>query len=405
MSENGEPSPRLLPGRPLLAAALMLLGLVPAVQAGEGEPGAAEDPVLGPRIVEGAAFAGRLWLRGLAAEDDSGGLVSWSLADGSRRVDFAGGVHDFVATPDGFWVLRVPLGTAPATRHDLVVSRLRGSEFHDLSRSRIGKGEQPLALALRGEEIFVLTTRRVWSFSTSGHLERERRLSQELKRTVQVTTATLASDPGIYVGLDHGEFGGGLWRVDPRTGEVAAIESRASNDFCEGSVLDRECSPVTGLIADPDHEGCVLASVGLSHMGILWGRIVRICGDRIESVFEPPLPDEVKKQALGKLASNDPIYGLTPAPNGGYWAVGLFSVYRFAGGVSTTTRLADPQPVGGLRLTCAIPGVVLLDSDVNWIVSVSGFTPLLVPLEPGIICPPEWAAASGKTTAPAAAGP
>jgi hypothetical protein len=389
MRANVNSSTRSWRGGPFVAAVLVLVVLVPPVHAGEEGPGAAEDPVLGSRIVEGAAVAGRLWLRGLSAEDDSGGLVSWSLADGSRRVDFASGVHDFVATPDGFWVLRVPLGSAPATRHDLVVSRLRGNEFHDVSRSRFGKGEQPLALALRGREIFVLTTRRVWTFSTSGHLERDRRLSQELKRTVQVTTATLASDPGIYVALDHGEFGGGLWRVDPRSGEVAAIESNPPSDSCEGHLLDRDCSPVTGVIADPDHDGCLLASVGLSHLGLFGGRILRVCGDRITLAFEPPLPDEVKEQALDQLATSDPIFGLAAAPNGDYWAVGLFSLYRFAGGAPEVTRLPDPQPVGGLRLTCAIPGVVLLDSDVNWIVSVSGSTPLLVPLEPGATCG-EW---------------
>ena len=373
---------RWIPGAAaLLTAALLLTASARPAAAGEEEQ-PASDPVLSANIVEGSVYAGRLWLRGLSGRDDSGALVSWSLADGSRRVDFAGGVHDFVATPDGFWVLRIPTATAPGAAHVLVISRLRGSRFEDLARFRYGRDETPIALAVRGGELYALTSRRVWTFSKSGHLEHEHDLGMPLERAVVVSTATLGSAPGFYVGLAEGEFGGGLWRVDPATGKVAAIERRESDDRCAGP-LNRECDPVTGVIPDPEREDCVLASVGLFHIGVAEGRVLRVCGEDVEVAYALPLPageaDEFRR--------NDPIFSLAPAPDGGFWAGAGFALYRISGGAPARLPLPEVAAIGGLRAACVAPGAIVVLTDVHRIVSVSGAVDLVVPLEAGTACP------------------
>jgi hypothetical protein len=50
--------------------------------------------------------------------------------------------------------------------------------------------------------------------------------------------------------------------------------------LCAGP-LNGGCDPVTGVVPDPDHPQCVLASIGLSHM-LMQGRIIRACPGRVD---------------------------------------------------------------------------------------------------------------------------
>ena len=66
------------------------------------------DPVLGERIAGGIVFEGKLWLWGVggARKDFEGGLISLSLADGSRKVHFESGVLDIKKLGHDLCVLR-----------------------------------------------------------------------------------------------------------------------------------------------------------------------------------------------------------------------------------------------------------------------------------------------------------
>jgi len=104
-----------------------------------------------------------------------------------------------------------------------------------------------------------------------------------------VSVASPQEGNSIYVGFDVGEWGGGLQQVDLNAGVVTNIERRDTKNPCDGP-LNRECDPVTGVIPDPQNRECVLASVGLVHLGISNGRILRVCGSQVTLVSEILLP-------------------------------------------------------------------------------------------------------------------
>jgi hypothetical protein len=70
----------------------------------------------------------------------------------------------------------------------------------------------------------------------------------------------LLSDGRLYLGFDHGEFGGGLWGVDVKSGEAEPVRFRGG-----------EGRPVRCLKAGPD--GRVWALEGLAHLGLRWGAL------------------------------------------------------------------------------------------------------------------------------------
>ena len=79
---------------------------------------------------------------------------------------------------------------------------------------------------------------------------------------------------------------------------------------------------------------------------------------------------------------SDAFYGLASA-NGGFWAVTPEALYRF--GADENTPIRSPLPKlhleSGLYMNRDLPGVIVISTDVNWAVSVSGYTPLVVALD------------------------
>lgn len=214
----------------------------------------------------------------------------------------------------------------------------------------------------------------------SGGKSTTRTLSQAIKPWGQFVTALVGED-AMYVGANRGEWGGGLLHIKVSTGDVAQVERRDDRGLCSGP-LNGDCDPVTGLVADAEWPGCVFASIGLAHMS--WqGRVLHICGNRIETVFEAEImPIGVRIQrALSSRArqfppQTEPIFSLAPAA-GGFWAVTPRALYRWK------RRVVDRQPfpklkqIHGLAASTSIPGLVVATTDANAALSLSGTTPLV----------------------------
>ena len=66
--------------------------------------------------------------------------------------------------------------------------------------------------------------------------------------------AVLAMSDRIYVGMDAGEWGGGLRVIDRKTGKITEVEGQnlTSKDFLLSSGYD----PVNALTEVPWHPGC-----------------------------------------------------------------------------------------------------------------------------------------------------
>jgi hypothetical protein len=74
---------------------------------------------------------------------------------------------------------------------------------------------------------------------------------------------------------------------------------------------------------------------------------------------------------------------LSRRSNEGFWAISSGAFYRFGvdGAKKDEYRLPKLTPVSGIYLSRELPGVIVLRTDANWAVSVSGYTPLVIPLE------------------------
>src|SRR5262249_29218718 len=108
-------------------------------------------------------------------------------------------------------------------------------------------------------------------------------------RHARVTSIFPTGDGGL-VGLERGEWGGGLQRIDRRTGAVTTVESNASGELC-GGPLNSDCDPVTAMVASPFGRDCVIAAVGLLHL-TSHGRLVEVCGASVRRLFARPYGEQ-----------------------------------------------------------------------------------------------------------------
>lgn len=300
--------------------------------------------------------------------------MSFGIRDNSRKVHFEGGVVDIAKSDHDLWILR--------QRDEdgrFVVAEWRGDHFQDLTEFERSPHDAPLALmssagsptVLSGQTVRYLANDKTW---------RVVQLKGKLRSGVAVSAASPQEAESIYVGFNVGEWGGGLQRVDLKTGAVADIERRDTKDLCAGP-LNRECDPVTGVIPDPQNKACVLASVGLVHLFQSNGRILRVCGADVALVSEILIPGD--RGNGSKWGRTEAFYGLAASAEGRFWAITDRALYRFdaAGTKEKEYPLPKLESVSGIHLSRALPGVIVLQTDLNWAVSTSGYTPLLVPLE------------------------
>lgn len=238
---------------------------------------------------------------------------------------------------------------------------------------REGK-EELVALDCAGDRITLLTSRRLIDRTDGG--TREVRLSEHIYGGV-ITTVHDTGDALLY-GVDVGEWGGGLHRIDRRTGRVDTIERRGKG-LCEGP-LNTACDPVNGIAPEPGKPGCLLVAAGLVHM-MANGRLVEVCGAAIRSFYYKPYTLEVAPRIdLDGPEPNAtvPFYGLAAADDA-VWAVASDGLYRIGpDGRIDFRRMPKFENVGGIRLSFAIPDLVLVLTSINGRVSLGGAAPILV---------------------------
>jgi hypothetical protein len=325
---------------------MVTLSLIASLLAAAGPCDLVPKTASGPGMISRAVFAGqRLWLR-----SDDGTLRSLAEGDRALRDEPAGGpvldVCDRAGTiaaltcADAGWTLahHTPAG------------------WERLETIKPKPREQLVALSCTGTEVDLLTTDRLMTF---GRTPRSVALATPLVGAL--VTATLATPDALYAGLDRGEWGGGLLRIT-RTGKIASIDRNDSGKLC-GGPLNSKCDPVNGLVNDPWKPGCVIAAIGLVHFRA-HGRIVEVCGSKVKTLLEPEPADA--------------FFGLTES-GGQLIAVGVRGVYRIAHDRSENVALPKFSDVGDVKVSFAIPGIVLVLTGINRRASISGAVPLLVP--------------------------
>jgi hypothetical protein len=146
---------------------------------------------------------------------------------------------------------------------------------------------------------------------------------------------------------------------------------------------------VTGVVPDPQDKHCVLASIGLSHM-LKHGRIIRVCPSGVTVVFERALevPSATVQRYLvgatqGKVAKplqTEPFFALLQSGDGSIWGVTPFAAYRREKDGWSRHAMPEPLEHGHLRIADGLPGMLLLSTWRNATHSMSGVTPMAIPV-------------------------
>ncbi|MGH7330901.1 MAG: hypothetical protein ACREJX_21330, partial [Polyangiaceae bacterium] len=227
------------------------------------------------RIAKAVHFAGALWLLG------EGDLVSIDDATHARVEELLGQtVFDMHRSTSGeLWALTFDLRT-----HDVRVWNRTAQDWK--VRTEIGITDTPpIALTeVEGEPLVLTASAAVRVQGTHATVVRlDHVLVAEYQRPRLATNPELALELRMsaavvgdlaFAGANGGEFGDSLARIELRTGHVEELQ-RVDGTLCGGD-YNPGCDPITAVVVDPSHAGCVLAGVGFLHMGEE-GKLLRIC--------------------------------------------------------------------------------------------------------------------------------
>jgi hypothetical protein len=237
-------------------------------------------------------------------------------------------------------------------------------------------GDRLLAMSCASSEFVVVTERRLVAVS------RGRTDAVALSETLRggtITSVDVEKDQ-VFVGVDAGEWGGGLQRIDRRTGKVTVIERNTTGELC-GGPLNPACDPVNGIASEPWRPDCVAAAVGLVHFSP-HGRIVEICGDEVNRLYFKAYGTRTPLRHRGRgdePAETVAFFGLIRSGDE-LWASGIDGLYRLrAGKVVDVTPLPKFKVIGGVGVSFDISRVVLVVTMINRRRSMSGGAPMLVP--------------------------
>lgn len=167
-------------------------------------------------------------------------------------------------------------------------------------------------------------------------------------RTVFYKTAT-----HLYVGVDKGEFGSGLYLIDRQRGTVGLMDTEPKV-LCEGDALNR-CHNIFALASPPWRKACLAIAVNMPMSGD--SGIVELCGTRARELYRERLSVEEARHSR-----ENGFYGLS-AVGERLYAVGDGGLYVFhQGRLEARKPLPTLETIGGVRLTKVDTGVVLVST-------------------------------------------
>jgi hypothetical protein len=284
-------------------------------------------------LVRGVVFDGRVWVLSLSGRLWSVGLDSQKSVEESTP----GRVVDICTSGRALFAL---IGEPGAARWTL---ETRDGDAWRQTASIVTGRDRLFGIACQPQKVLILATRRV--ITVAGSSTSSVYSSEATPAFGRVVLFPLRHY--LYVGIDKGEWGGALWQIDRRTGETVALSS-GTNDDCRGP-FNPDCSDVTGIAQDPWMPGCVVVSIGLGHLAGHTGRIIRVCGRRLATLYS---------RSSGKWNSL-PFFGMV-ATGHALTAIGLDGIYRFdRRGDATVAPVPSFSNDGPIEISLAFPNAVL----------------------------------------------
>jgi hypothetical protein len=125
------------------------------------------------------------------------------------------------------------------------------------------KGDSYIGVGGGDSTLIVLTSSRI--IEVTGNSQKITTLSEKL--TSSLVTSLFVTSDYILVGKNSGEWGGGLLRVDRKSGVVTHVD---------GSLIRPSLDPVNAIVSEPWKPICAVAAVGMIH-AYSHGRLVEIC--------------------------------------------------------------------------------------------------------------------------------
>ncbi len=232
------------------------------------------------------------------------------------------------------------------------------------------RGEGLVGVHCAADEVVLVTARRLVTLRANGS-----RTLQLSHRIPSRPVSTLHLTPNhAFVGLNAGEWGGGLQRIDRETGQVVIIARNAKGDLC-GGPLNTDCDPVTGIVQEPGKPDCIVAAIGLIHSRSR-GRLVEVCGERVRLLYEARCPGSPPTPGEGDWSCSTAFFGLGRRENT-LVALGVDGLHMIKGEVAAARPLPSFKTYGGFKIAFGLPEAVLVLTDVNQRTSLSGATPIL----------------------------
>lgn len=255
--------------------------------------------------------------------------------------------------------------------------RSRGVWRNVAQVSRQDRDEALLAMDCGGEApVTLLTSRRIVELRPGGAASV---VPSGEMRYPQVSATVYGTRAHLYVGINSGEWGGGLQRIDRSTGAVVTIERNATEDSCHGGPLNTACDPVHAIVPLPWRPGCVAVAIGLVHF-MSHGRLAEVCGDRVESLYSKEIPFDLGGDGDGTPATTSAAFFGLVRSGDTLRAVGVDGIYRLgANGLIDFAPYPAFREVRGVSVNFDLPDVVLVVTEINRRASVSSGAPMIVP--------------------------
>jgi len=308
-----------------------------------------------PTSLVRAVFAqGRTWLL-----DDDGRLSSVAPGERSRRIEtLPEPVHALCVSEGSPLIVTGPRDSPQR----LSVRRLHGAEWPIESMVRLDH-EALVALACAPDSATLVMTTHLFDVASRPGVRKLREPFDRVGGPGGVVSAAHATRDAVFIGVNRGEWGGGLYRIDRGTGQVAQVSKAGSE-------------PVNAIVDDPWKPGCLVVAVGLMHF-MPDGRLLEVCGDAVETLYTAKVP--IERAASGTFLADEAFFGLV-VDQGGVLAVADSGLYRIdASRHASVVALPAFHDVDGVRVNFDLPGQVLVLTSANQRHSISGMTPMLVP--------------------------
>ena len=242
--------------------------------------------------------------------------------------------------------------------------------------ARIGRGDEGLlALDCSGAgPVTLVTTSRLIEMRPEGPAS----IPFTEMVFARVNGAVRGTRHHVYVGLNSGEWGGGLVRVDRATGQVRRIERDATDDrfTAARSIRRRSCT----------RDSAFAVAAGMRRIAVAWsfqshGRIAEVCGERVESLYSKQIPLGFGGDAGEgrETFTTEAFFGVVPSGQA-LLAAGTQGLYRIGrDGLIESVPYPRFREVRGVWLNFDRSDVILVVTQINRRASVSGGAPLIVP--------------------------